>query len=79
LLFAEHDGYTDEALNSPHQRSVERINKTLQQVIANYHAKGFQGIYILTKSKIAQDIECSVDGTHPNDLGMMRYADSYEK
>jgi hypothetical protein len=34
---------------------------------------------LLTKNEIGQDIESTVDGTHPNDIGMMHYADAYEK
>jgi lysophospholipase L1-like esterase len=33
----------------------------------------------LSKNEIGQDIETMVDGVHPNDIGMMRYADAYEK
>ncbi|MEJ7681754.1 MAG: GDSL-type esterase/lipase family protein [Segetibacter sp.] len=38
-----------------------------------------KNIYYLTKNEINQDIETMVDGVHPNDIGMMRYADAYEK
>ncbi|WP_414652555.1 SGNH/GDSL hydrolase family protein, partial [Gelidibacter sp.] len=35
--------------------------------------------YLLSKEEINQDIDSMVDGVHPNDIGMMKYADAYEK
>jgi len=36
-------------------------------------------IYHLTYDDINQSPDGKVDGTHPNDLGMMRIATAYEK
>jgi lysophospholipase L1-like esterase len=35
-------------------------------------------IFLLTDKAIGFDNESTVDGTHPNDIGMMKYADAYE-
>ncbi|MNR46747.1 hypothetical protein D3C85_1657530 [compost metagenome] len=51
----------------------------MRAAFAALKAKGVKNIYTLTKAEINQDIETMVDGTHPNDIGMMRYADAYEK
>ncbi len=40
---------------------------------------GIKNIYLLTGEAIGFDAESTVDGTHPNDMGMMKYADAYEK
>lgn len=40
---------------------------------------GFKNIFLLTASEIGFNDELTVDGTHPNDAGMMKYADAYEK
>jgi lysophospholipase L1-like esterase len=39
---------------------------------------GVKNIYLLSKDEIKQDIESMVDGVHPNDIGMMNYANAYE-
>jgi len=39
---------------------------------------GVANIYLLTDKAIDFDNESTVDGTHPNDIGMMKYADAYE-
>lgn len=40
---------------------------------------GIKNIYILTAAEIGFDAASTVDGTHPTDIGMMKYADAYEK
>lgn len=53
------------------------------EVMANTFLKmkkeGVKNIYLLTARDIGFDMESTVDGTHPNDIGMMKYAEAYEK
>lgn len=41
--------------------------------------QGFQHLYLITASEIKLTQESTVDGTHPNDIGMMEYAEAYAK
>jgi len=41
--------------------------------------EGMHDIYLLTAKDIGFDSESTVDGTHPTDIGMMKYAGAYEK
>ncbi len=79
ILMTEHDGYTDEGVNQERKSLYERVNKVLRETFAGFKRKGIKGIYLLTKAEINQEIDTMVDGTHPNDMGMMRYAAAYEK
>ncbi|WEK18018.1 MAG: SGNH/GDSL hydrolase family protein [Candidatus Pedobacter colombiensis] len=79
ILLTEHDGYTDEGLNATRKQAYELANVALQTAFTKLKAKGVKNIYYLSKAAINQDIESMVDGTHPNDIGMMHYADAYEK
>lgn len=79
ILLTEHDGYTDEALDPVSKRSYERVNIALNIALEELRSKGVKQIYHLSKASIGQDIESTVDGTHPNDIGMMNYANAYEK
>lgn len=79
LLFTEHDGYMDEGLNESQREESDRVNNTLNRVIKTFREKGYKNIYTLSKAEIAQNIESTVDGTHPNDIGMIKYAEAYEK
>jgi len=79
ILLTDHDGYTDEDINPESKEETRVLNAMLKQEFDSLTKTNTKNIYLLTKSEIGQDIETMVDGTHPNDIGMMRYADAYEK
>lgn len=79
IVLAEHDGYTDEAINPVNRKSYQDVNVILKEAFAQLKTEGVTGIYLIPKEDFHQDIETMVDGTHPTDLGMMRYAEAYEK
>lgn len=79
ILLTEHDGYTDDGLYPSRKKAYERVNIALNTAIKQLKATGVKQIYHLSKAAINQDIESMVDGTHPNDIGMLHYAEAYEK
>jgi len=79
ILLTEHDGYTDGEMNEQRLKEYSNANKALKETMDSLVAKGVKNLYRLSKEEINQDIETMVDGVHPNDIGMMRYADAYEK
>lgn len=79
ILLTEHDGYTDELISPKRKADYENPNITLNETFKQLKAKGIKNIYLLPKDDIGQDIESTVDGVHPNDIGMMNYAKAYEK
>jgi lysophospholipase L1-like esterase len=79
ILLTEHAGYTDGYLIPERQRLYQQANKYMKAAYAQLVKEGIKGIYTLTKEEINLDIDAMVDGTHPNDLGMMEYANAYEK
>ncbi|MCW3090760.1 MAG: acetylhydrolase, partial [Ferruginibacter sp.] len=79
ILLTEHDSYTDEEMVPAKKKSYQDVNTALREVFDSLTGKQVKNIYYLAKNEINQDIETTVDGTHPNDIGMMRYADAYEK
>ncbi|QRR03792.1 SGNH/GDSL hydrolase family protein [Dyadobacter sandarakinus] len=79
IVLAEHAGYTDEAINPQSKHYYTEANETLRAAFGKLKEKGITNIYLISKADFGQDIETTVDGTHPNDLGMMRYAEGYEK
>lgn len=59
-----------------HQQSSENLRKTFEKLVA----AGDKHLHYLPGDKlIGDDGEATVDGSHPTDLGMVRYADEYEK
>lgn len=79
ILFAEHDGYTDGGVNPTRHKEYSEANAVLRSTVDSLVASGTTGLFYLTEKEIGQDIESTVDGTHPNDIGMMHYADAYAK
>jgi lysophospholipase L1-like esterase len=79
VLLTEHDGYTNDGTNAIRKKDYEEANTVLKNVFDSLVAAGNSNIYLLTRQQINQDIESMVDGTHPNDIGMMHYADAYER
>ncbi|MEM7457387.1 MAG: SGNH/GDSL hydrolase family protein [Planctomycetota bacterium] len=58
--------------HSRNQAALKRAFDNLQQAgIANLH-------YLESESLLGDDNEGATDGSHPSDLGMVRYADAYE-
>ncbi len=79
ILLTEHDGYTDGEMNPERKNNYTRVNMVLKEVFDSLVVAGRKNIYLLSKESINQDIETMVDGTHPNDIGMMRYAEAFDK
>lgn len=79
ILLTDHDGYTDEGINPISKKDYERVNIALKTALSQLKANRVKKIYYLSKAAINQDIESTVDGVHPNDIGMMNYANAYEK
>lgn len=79
ILLTEHDGYSEAAMQPMKKTEYERVNMLLNLTVDSLKKAGVKKIYLLSKAEIGQDIESMVDGVHPNDLGMMNYANAYER
>ncbi|MEP7110929.1 MAG: SGNH/GDSL hydrolase family protein [Ferruginibacter sp.] len=79
ILLVEHCGYTDGSINERKRKTFTDINLIMKQAFAELQSKGVKNIYLLTMNEINLDLDCTVDGIHASDLGMLRYADAYEK
>ena len=59
-------------------RRRDIIRETYQHVLA----AGDKNVYFVDGAEIFEGVDwdaCTVDGSHPNDLGFFRYADCLEK
>lgn len=79
ILLTDHDGYTEGYLMPHRQPLFEDANKDLHAAMTQLANEKITSVYSLPISDINIDHEGMVDGTHPNDIGMMRYAEAYEK
>ena len=79
ILLVDHAGYTDGFIQPHRKHHFERVNHIQKNVFELLIRQGFSNLYYLSKEKINIEEEGMVDGTHPNDLGMMNYAEAYEQ
>ena len=83
IILTDHDGYTSGFEGAVSQRRYynyySRVNRVMDKAFAKLKRQGMKQIYHLTYDDINQSPDGKVDGTHPNDLGMMRIATAYEK
>ena len=80
VLLTEHScGIASVSLDSATLADCERVNKVLEQTFMEMKSSGAKNIYLLTAKEIGLGAESTVDGIHPNDIGMMQYAVAYEK
>lgn len=79
VLLVDHAGYTDGFVVPTRQKSYTRANQIQHEAFAQLKQEGHQGLFYLTREEIGLQLDDMVDGTHPNDLGMMHYAEGYEK
>lgn len=79
ILLTEHAGYTEGYLMPERQKLFEDANQSLREAFAKLQKEGILGLFTLKIDEIGLDLDAMVDGTHPNDYGMMQYAAGYEK
>jgi lysophospholipase L1-like esterase len=80
VLLVDHSGGTNNGIiDTAAQHEYENANKVLQHCYDSMKSAGITGIYLLTNKEIGLTVYSTVDGLHPNDVGMMEYAAAYEK
>jgi lysophospholipase L1-like esterase len=80
ILLVEHSSglprvNLDTALTGRYIWTSHVLNNAYQKL----KKSGVKDLYILTAKEIGFTDDSTIDGTHPNDIGMMQYADAYEK
>jgi lysophospholipase L1-like esterase len=79
VLFTEHAGYGDEGTNTWKMKTYQTANAVLRSFYQDLQKKGAKQIGYLSRRDIGLGIESTVDGIHPNDIGMMEYAEAYAR
>ncbi|GAB3647698.1 hypothetical protein GCM10028791_10140 [Echinicola sediminis] len=79
ILLVEHAGYSDGLVNAERRKIYAELNLWMESSYKELKREGLKDIHLLPHKKIGMEIDDFVDGTHPTDLGMRRYADAYVK
>lgn len=80
ILLVEHSvGSSDQLIDTARNANYNHASEIMR---TTYHAlkdRGIANIYLLTGVEIGIGTESTVDGIHPNDIGMMEHAHAYRK
>ncbi|WP_245942310.1 SGNH/GDSL hydrolase family protein [Algoriphagus chordae] len=79
ILLTEHAGYSDGLVYEPRAEIYKNLNTWLEESYMQLKAQGVFGLYTLSREEIGMGTDDFVDGTHPTDLGMAKYASAYAK
>lgn len=79
ILLAAHSGVAENYLDTARLHEYGNINLLLEKAFEQLKAEGVKDIYVLSNKDIGLDMSSTVDGLHPNDIGMQQYADAYER
>jgi lysophospholipase L1-like esterase len=79
ILLVEDRSFTNTAFFPTRREHHRTSRKALWQAVRELRESGVEQLYYLDGDHLlGLDGEAATDGSHPNDLGMMRYADAYE-
>lgn len=79
IIFTEHADATIDLLNNRSQLEYQRVNKNFRKFIAENISLKDKNVHVVTAEAIGLGIDDTIDGIHPSDLGMKKYADAYQK
>ncbi|TKG95498.1 hypothetical protein EYV94_08635 [Puteibacter caeruleilacunae] len=79
IILTQHGGYPNGFMQPDRFTAYQSVNKVLQDSFIKLLQDNEHNLFILPSQTINLDIDSTVDGVHPNDLGMHRYAKAYEQ
>lgn len=81
ILFVQHSGGNDKVynLNQKRNREYAQVQQPLDSALKFFQQEGMKAIHLLKAIDFQFDNESTVDGIHPNDIGMQQMANAYEK
>lgn len=79
ILLVEHAGYSDGLIMPERGEAFQRVNQIQKRTYSKLMKNGIEHLYYLSNEELNLSFDDTVDGTHPNDLGMQHYAEAYER
>ena len=79
ILLVEDRSFTNTPFFPARKEHHQESREALRQVFRELTESGVEHLFYLDGDHLlGLDGEAATDGSHPNDLGMVRYADAYE-
>ena len=78
VILTAHIGYADGFTNQKSRNICIELNKALDRAVNTLISEGFTKVFLLQKESLGLNFDMYVDKIHPNDYGMVQYANAYE-
>lgn len=79
IILVDQAHYIEGRLESKRSEGILKVNQVSYETYEELKAGGTDKLYYLKHEDIGLDMHDSVDGTHPTDSGMLKYANAYAK
>ncbi len=79
IILTAHVGYADDLTNEKSKSKYLTLNKEQLRAYKDLVSEGDANVFLLSKEDVALGFDSFVDIIHPNDFGMVQYANAYEK
>lgn len=79
ILLTGYSGFIENRLDITKRNHALNLNNTLDLVYKSLRQEGVKAIFLLPGNQLYKGTDGTVDGLHPNDLGMYRHAMAYKK
>ena len=77
ILFVEHYTISHIGSSIEEEQNYKKLNLSFRKAYRALKEEGVQNLHYLSEEELGLHQDCSVEGWHPNDLGMQVYADAY--
>lgn len=79
IILVEHSGYLENRMNTEVVKRIRSVNDESLKAYKALKSEGVENLYYLKYEDIGLNQYDSVDGVHPTDGGMLKYAQAYAK
>ncbi len=79
LILSEHAGYPNGSSSTRQRELYSVCNEAVREAYERLKAENIEELYLFTNEEMAQPLDATVEGVHPNDYGMNALANAYEK
>ena len=79
IVLAEFGAFSDGRLDQSRGEAIDEQNDILKDAFSELQKSGVKNIHLITSKEMNMGMEDTVDYGHPTDLGLMHYADAFEK
>ncbi|MDP4206441.1 MAG: SGNH/GDSL hydrolase family protein [Bacteroidota bacterium] len=78
ILLTAHSGIAENVMDTTRLHDYSGVNLVLDKSFQLLKTEDIKKVYLIPNNAIHLDLNSTIDGLHPNDVGMLHYADAFE-